>query len=724
MGVWHRMERVGVDGGSRMGDMGRRGQFPWGRLTFPLGPVSVDVLGLRASDGDQRAGIMSALGSLVNGGVLTLAPGTYEISRYVPMVGMRGVTIEGRGATIVYPSADTALVADGVALTNPSARCAFLVKGCSGITFRGITFRGSEEDTITTNTGAAVFSTHSTDTRVEGCVSNYGASLFQSDAFVEDVGARILGNTIYGARGNLTCGDFGVIAHNRFELPSDADYDRIGVDGSSHAIYLFAGRDGVVIEGNVFQNIRTFGFKASGSSLPMRDIVVKGNIFRECGGGVQWGADDNQEHSNCIIEGNTFYNCGNVRLGWAEGQTIQALGCRSVLIRGNGFHWNRDCDASISVASISAIQVSRYTGSSSPVENVMIEGNGFYGDVRTDFATTPQAILTHVVDVQEVGSGTDFFTGQAKGFGTLIVRGNVVKRVGADLINAVRCTALVVDSNEVAGLQTFGTLTGCRIPRITNNTYIPNVTASSNAHLKMNKCSFPILYGNYSMDRAQGSNSGKGTTIGDNAGGSTPVDFPLLGMVGRHRSSEGRQEVVMAYGDGWADGDTVVLDGNTFTYKASSPGAGEFNTAATLIALIDALANYTCVDYGATWGITTNHLWIRRATASASADQFNVQVTAAHPCAGVILTNGGSTVGACYSRGGEAAGPGTLTVVWSPLAHMHSQVSFEPDNASAVTLLASPAYVASRLDRHSGSNLVVTHGAIAGTEEFRWGLAG
>lgn len=679
----------------------------------------------------RQAFIDAAASILASGGkgTLYLPPGDYLLSKYIYLTGFTGLTVWGPGATIHYQSSDTSLVADAFAVSNAQARSAFVLNDSPDTTFREITFEGDDVETdITVNIGVGIIVRNSEDVKVLNCKGRYGASLYQQDNFASDVGARILGNTVYGARGNMTCGSYAVIAQNRFELPTDVGYDRSGNDGSSHAVYLFAGRTDVVIEGNVFQNMRKYGVKISGSSLPIRNMAIRGNTFNDCGGGIQWGADDTQEHSNAIIEGNLFYNCATNRSGWNEGNVVQALGNKSVLIRGNGFHWNRDCDASVTASAVIAVQVTRYTSTSSPVENVIIESNQFYGDVRTGFATGNANILGILMDVREAGAGSDFFAGQARAYGTLVIRGNVVKSISSTMIQAVRCVGLIVDSNEVANVAVMAALTGCRLPRITNNVTIAGPSTTSNAYIKMTRCSFPIIGGNSSSDRGNGSTAGKGTTIGDNDGGTTPVDFPLLGFTGRHRPNAALQEVVMAYGDGWADGDTVVIDGNTFTYKGTAPGAGEFNTMATLVALIDALANYTCVDYGAAYSVVTNHLMIRRSAANATADLYNVAVTAVHPCAGVLLTNGGATVGACYSRGGEAAGPGTFLIIWSPLAFMWSNPSLFPDNAAAVTLLTAtaPPWVttATRVDRHSGSNLVVTIPAIAGTEQFRWSLQG
>jgi len=54
------------------------------------------------------------------------------------------------------------------------------------------------------------------------------------------------------------------------------------------------------------------------------------------------------------------------------------------------------------------------------------------------------------------------------------------------------------------------------------------------------------------------------------------------------------------------DGDTVTVDGTTFTKVAAAPGANEFTAIAELTALIDVLANVDAVDDGVTITITAS----------------------------------------------------------------------------------------------------------------------
>lgn len=192
------------------------------------------------------------------------------------------------------------------------------------------------------------------------------------------------------------------------------------------------------------------------------------------------------------------------------------------------------------------------------------------------------------------------------------------------------------------------------------------------------------------------------------------------------RTSDGRGDLVMAYGSAWTDGDTVALNTTTFTYQGTSPGALQFNSQASLITLINAAGSgaWIAADYGADYSpsVATGHIRIRRAVAGSAA--WYVQVTTALPTAGMVLANGtGGNPLRCNSLGAEASGTGTQLVIWSPLATDNACLTLEPANASAAALIAANGYyVTNRGGADSGSAFVVQVGATAGTEIFRWAI--
>lgn len=666
---------------------------------------------------DDRAAIQAAIDALSaqGGGILLLPVGRYRLSKYLLLQNRNDITVLGvGGATLVYPSDSASVTADGIAILDMYARSAFFLSGCSGITFQRVGFEGGQSADLTLNQGAGVCATNSTDVHLFDCRQKYGSSLFRQDSFANDVGARIHGCSSFATRGNLTIGNDGVISGNRFELPTTTDFDRLSSSvGSSHAIYIFAGRSNVVIEGNTFKNIRTTGVKVSGSSLPIRNISILSNLFYDCGSGVVAGADDVQEHSGILISWNQFVNCGTNRSGWSDQAAIWILGVVSAQIANNNFFYNRDCIAA--VAGVRGIFVSRYTTASSPIESLGITNNQFQARLGTGFASSPAAITTFAIDVQHVGQG-------AVSPGACLISGNEVHQSAAIGLNTVENVGLVVTDNVFANVVTAIQSNGNRIPVYQNNTLIVGAFTSGNAQLKLTNDCFPIVTGNRASSRLAAAGA---QSFSVSAGGSAAEDYPLLGSRGRVLPTGGRPEVLLAYGAGWTNGDTVNVNGTMFTYQSTiANGAIQFNSPTTLVALIDGMANIGCADYGNPWAVSTGHLRIRWDVANATANFFFVGTTTANPTAGVLLKNGtGANLGFCFSRG-EGAVAGTRTVIWSPLAALTGIPVLLADNVAAQNALLLPPIVTSRPPESAGCCLVIDHAPTVGSEQFRFLVEG
>lgn len=153
--------------------------------------------------------------------------------------------------------------------------------------------------------------------------------------------------------------------------------------GSTHAIYIFAGRSNILVDGCTFKNIRTTAMKVSGSTIPIQNIRFTNNYAVECGIGVLFGADDSQEHTGLICTNNTFVDCSSQRAGWDTGSVIGILGSRNITIANNQFHYTHNAIGSVNGAGnpANAISVARYVaGRSQPVEDVLILGNKFTGE--------------------------------------------------------------------------------------------------------------------------------------------------------------------------------------------------------------------------------------------------------------------------------------------------------------------------------------------------------
>ncbi len=562
-------------------------------------------------------------------------------------------------------------------------------------------------------------------------------------------------------------------------------FDRIGGSstgiGSSHAIYIFAGRSNVKITRCTFRNIRTTAIKVSGSSLPITDISADDCFFYRCGRAISWGADDSQEHTNLTVTRNRFNDCATGRAGWNDTSAVAILGARSVTIsNSNKFYWSQNNIRSVDgsgMGALFAISVGRYAsaagGRTQPCEGVTIDGNQFTCDPNQ---TTPGSMVSSAIDCSRVGQRAYFNTG-----GTLTKSGNTMTLTDSamsfnsqlvghtiDLINSASGndgsfivksvpsnTTLTFDNAGGTGGgvsagtfrifpdRSLGTHTNsyhrggiltisnntfdnvahvivstlqCVAPKIVDNTWafgsitlqgdvMPlvrgNRTLAINtafAQIQMLNVAWPIIHDNHAINQTHMSNNSEARDMRIGIG-TTVVDHPLLGNRGRARPTDGREEVVVAYGDGHVDGDTLDVRGTVYTYKTTAPAGNQFNSLAGLIALIDAQAFCDCADYGtgfAAGSIATGHMRIRL-TSREAADTGTLYVISRtlNPTALVILRNahsGGTP--SCHGRGTAAgpSGPPNKTVVWSPLAGHTCATTLLSDNDAATQILAgSPA---------------------------------
>ena len=227
--------------------------------------------------------------------------------------------------------------------------------------------------------------------------------------------------------------------------------------------------------------------------------------------------------------------------------------------------------------------------------------------------------------------------------------------------------------------------------------------------------SWPYAYDNTVCNQAMGVSVTRDMQVAVFAGGSAPaVDHPLLGRSGRVRPSDGREEVVIAYGTLPVDGDTLEISGDRaythmLTYKEKNPGPGQFNTYAdddytgSKVSLMKRINDIdmpkpklSCADYGtglAGGDVATNHLRIRRTTPSANNDGVGLSIIcrSLNPTFLVAPRNGKSStnISATESRGSGSAGPvADKTVIWSPACTGSNAVLLVPDNDAARRLFS------------------------------------
>ncbi len=552
----------------------------------------------------------------------------------------------------------------------------------------------------------------------------------------------------------------GIITVDRYDNGVETD-----TYGSTHGIYVFAGRIDITIENCKFIGIRTTPVKISGSSAVIRNIRVKNCSFLECGHGIEAGADDSNEHSALIFEGNVFVDCGTQRPGASLSHVIAVLGARNVTVNNNVIYFTRNAIGSVDgrgVSGIIPVTVTRHTvGVSQPIEDVHIIHNKMMTEPG---ATSLGGLGPTAIEVSHVGqrakwrsngtlskSGTTMtmfdgaakFTQQDVGKTLVLVNctgaGNdgtfIIKTVSAThtitFENAAGTTAssvgtyriqehstfrggecliaynqihniaeIVIKCTENVGPQIIGNMWKNGVlelnsdvsPTIAHNREIGTYTQTARIRLKSG-VSWPVVYDNLIINNAIGSASGRDMGVTTN---SAREDFPLLGYTVRLKPTMAKQQVLFSYGARWIDGDTVQITDSagtvvtTFTYKASAPGANQFNSFSSLAALF-VTAGYTAIDYGAQFSpsVTTTHMLIAEAAASAADGNFGIKTNCLAYTAGVLLRNDDSNSTICFGRGAGSAGPiADRLVAWSQANTMTSVLTLEGANATGRALLA------------------------------------
>jgi len=175
--------------------------------------------------------------------------------------------------------------------------------------------------------------------------------------------------------------------------------------GSTHAIYLFAGRHDVEVANCTFVGIRKNCLKGSGTSTPLRNVHIHHCHAFECGAMFTAGADDANEHADFRCDNNVLIDCGTGRPGWGESVGITFLGCKGASASYNQFYYTRPavsaCDGRATVAGLFAIQATRYVvGKTQPLEDVTIRGNKATAD-RVN--TTPGIVTSLMINASYIG---------------------------------------------------------------------------------------------------------------------------------------------------------------------------------------------------------------------------------------------------------------------------------------------------------------------------------
>jgi len=439
-------------------------------------------------EADDTNAIEAAISALETSPSRTLVfpRGRYRTSRYLRLAGLSDVTIHGSGATIVYPSADESLIPDGVALSIGSARSAFYLLDCANVRIDGLSWEGNatERNFKTINQGAGVYVRNSSGVSLESCNQLYGTALLDQENQPNDRGLIISNGKSYGCRGVMTLGSDSRVEKHIFELPTGTDYDRVGEDiGSSHAIYIYSGRQNVDIDRCTFRNLRTWGFKASGTNDPIRNVRVSRSSFYSCGGGAMAGADNNQEHTGIVFSENYLENCGLGRAGWTKQYALHFLGSSGCKAVENIIVYTQNASSEgPGAAALAAIAAFRYRATTQPCETLTLRGN----KIIALGGTSPGLIANKAIYLDGV-NGVD-------------VRENDIIGVGASGIHAAsssgNITGLLADGNlfqnVIVAMQTFNT----RHSILRNNRLIRGPNTFNGPQIRLHGDVGPTVEGN------------------------------------------------------------------------------------------------------------------------------------------------------------------------------------------------------------------------------------
>ncbi len=295
--------------------------------------------------------------------------------------------------------------------------------------------------------------------------------------------------------------------------------------------------------------------------------------------------------------------------------------------------------------------------------------------------------------------------------GGLVIRDCYFDTVANSAVQTSRCVGTDVDGCTIAN----GTLNfdDDDNPRVGSNNRFTG-TYTQNAIVRFNTgCSWPILeHGITVTNPALGPTSGYGVSVGT---GATPVDHPLLGRSGIIAATETVQQIVVPYGANWVDGCTVTVTGTVYTFKGVITDAlTQFNSKASLIALIDAQANHNCVEFGThlTVNVATGHLLITKTTSGGTDGDLTFSASTLNPQACPYLRNDTTTNTTCESRGS-----GNEAAIWTPVATGWGTPVLVANDADGKTLLAG-SYIPVKNQDNGGCCEVVE--LDAGPGELRW----
>lgn len=538
------------------------------------------------------------------------------------------------------------------------------------------------------------------------------------------------------AQGNLAieCGSFAVLGaddsqiHEAFNIDgntiADCGTQRYGWSESVGILVL--GARGVRIANNTFSYTRNSIRSVDGSASLAGLYAVQGSRYVE---GVSQPIEDISVINNKLI-------------GWPAGSSPSSILSAAISMSDVGLLQRHGIGATLTKSGNTMTLTGGQLFSQELVgTSIQLVGSTGGNDGTFTITAVPSSSSLQYTNAGGTGAGNSAGVWRIgapgrRGGGSCMITNNEIMNVAATGILCESNVAPIVNGNTFHGCEVLAQFEGDLAPSFCNNREVGR--SSDTPGIRLNgvdaRVAWPIIEGNTISAPGVGTSHGWGMQIGINGG--TPVDFPLLGTHGRARPSDGKEEVVIAWGSRHTYGTTITVDTGggsvTYMYTSFTPGVNEFKTMAELIALIDAQAGVDCADYGTGFkdsagsaaNVDTGHLRIRAAAASANTDgTLKVTVSALYPTELVVLSNTVSPNNTCGGRGSGSAGPtADKVVIWSQMASFDDCPYLLGDNAAAQTVLQANGFrKLSTVDgRDSGSTDLLVTGTTAGTEQFRW----
>lgn len=517
---------------------------------------------------------------------------------------------------------------------------------------------------------AAFFIENSRRFYVDGCNAIYAKLFHGQNRTVDTMSTVYIQNCINTNFFGANAPGSGYYIQNCMFIQSDSTvYDDIGDIGTAHAIYGFADRRNIVIEGCMFKNIRQDAIKMSGSSGHINNVIIRNNTFEDCGSALDFGGDaaGDHQHSNLLFDGNIIRNCYGRRIGWTSTEsTFRLYACDNVMISNNTFSYSH----------YPSNIYYRYTIRINPsgkvyMGNISIENNRF---VVVDVNNNP---LVPGLEGQPIYiSGVGGYSPS-----TIKIKGNVMERGFMPLID--NSCHVIVEDNVINGVV-FAQFNTVAHLDVRNNTYFSHEASSADVSVIYTRVGWLNDVGNKHIGKTVGKPNGWAVTYN----GPSQAKIPISANSGVTWPTKGKPVAGFWYGADWNAGDSLVVNGVSIKYPT------HFTSDTSLIAYINStVPNRVAFDLGDSLGIGRTGFIIVQVTGTAPI---------ANPTTGILIRtqsnlagyvsmagerkiSGGTDYFANYKGGGDM----NKVVVFSPYLTQQSVVVWEGFNATSNTFLTT-----------------------------------